>query len=120
MEKHIYNVIDDTVKYNGQLLGKIYYDDETGKYRAVRTTRERPYTCLLWGLPPDIIDEQNNSDIVLHFLEERVVPPNRQGIKEALASLGIYEYNWKKMILLNHGRNSIDHVRVEPTENEHL
>ena len=42
------------------------------------------------------------------WVEERVIPPNRQGIEEVLVDFGLTEYNLLDMLLATNGRCQLD------------
>ena len=42
------------------------------------------------------------------WVEERVIPPNRQGIEEVLIDFGIEQYNLLDMLLATNGRCQLD------------
>ena len=50
------------------------------------------------------------------WLKDRVIPENRQGLKEILLANGIHEYDWRVLIKLNHGRSVCDYYSVEVEE----
>ena len=106
-----YKVYNDL---NGIHVANIIYNKDTDKYMAV---------CLnnCCGMPPvglfgffeDNLAIQLRDIAVRGFLEDRVVPPNRDMLKETLESMGIYEYDWRVLIRLNHGRSVDDDFSVE-------
>ena len=46
------------------------------------------------------------------WVEERVIPPSRQGIEEVLKDFGIEEYNLLDMLLATNGRCQLDRSYV--------
>jgi len=55
------------------------------------------------------------------WVEERVIPPNRQGIEEVLVDFGLTEYNLLDMLLATNGRCQLDssYIReIKPMEEE--
>ena len=51
------------------------------------------------------------------WISERVVPPERPGLLEALQRHGIYEYNEIEIMKLNKGKNAMDGTFWEPVSN---
>ena len=92
MEKHIYDIIYDVTNVK---VGEIYYNPDTDKYRAIRTNKEPLLPTILFGLPPEIVTEQTNSNWILFWLKDRVIPENRDNIKELLQIAGLDHYDWK-------------------------
>ena len=56
------------------------------------------------------------SVFIQNWLEDRVIPPNRDMLKEILLANQIYEYDWRVLIRLNHGKCTDDPFRVEAVE----
>ena len=46
------------------------------------------------------------------WVEERVIPPNRQGIEEVLVDFGLAEYNLLDMLLATNGRCQLDNSYI--------
>ena len=102
--KHVCNFYENNGVYTAELFEKEHiptlfstWDAENGRF---------------------IVGAEPNPDsiYILHWLEDRVLPPNRQGLKEVLAAHGIYEYDWRVLIRLNHGRTVEDCYSVEVEE----
>lgn len=112
MRKLKYQVYNDRTD---KLIADIFYDSETNTYDA-----DLKYYSwdipILFGRPPFEPTPNPESEYIENFLASRVLPPNRQLIKEMLAETGLYEYDWKEMIKLNKGRSVEDWFRVETIE----
>lgn len=111
----VYRIYNDN---NGNHVATIYYNQRTGLYDSkVLIKEESPILfarCeggVHWGEM-----EHPPQECIEFWLKDRVIPENRQGLKEALAHYGIYEYNWRAMIKLNHGRSVSDYYSVEVEE----
>lgn len=65
--------------------------------------------------PPDDLSNLD-SEILEWWLSERVIPPNRDLLKETLEAAGIYEYDWRVLIRLNQGKTIDDDYWVEVSE----
>jgi hypothetical protein len=71
---------------------------------------------VMFGFPIAGTTPNPPSSAILDFLENRVIPPNRDYLKEILHQNGIYEYSWQELIKLNKGRTTDDYYRVEVEE----
>lgn len=96
---------------NNAFMGYVYYNPETDKFSI---TLADDYTgkypdlyfriCIQRGLkemPQDMVDE---------FIEERVLPPNRQGLSDILQRIGLKEYNIHDIIVYNKGISDVDRL----------
>ena len=70
------------------------------------------------GWEPPTCLSNLDSDYLEFYLSERVIPPNRDLLKETLEAAGIYEYDWRVLIRLNHGRVIDDENWVDIDEND--
>lgn len=61
--------------------------------------------------------KQLPDDWVKGWISERVVPPERPGVLEALQRHGIYEYNEIEILKLVKGKNAMDGTFWEPVPN---
>lgn len=59
-----------------------------------------------------------DSDFLEFYLSQRVIPPNRDLLKETLMAEGIYEYDWRVLIRYNNGRVIDDHNWLEFEESD--
>lgn len=69
-----------------------------------------------WQPPEDL--RPLDSDFLEYYLSDRVIPPNRDLLKQTLEAAGIYEYDWRVLIRLNHGRTIEDDNWVEVVESD--
>lgn len=104
-----YRIYDDT---SNSLIANIYYTAETNYYRADLIKRDG-HIPLLFGFPISGSRPNPKSEYIEAFLSSRVIPENRDCLKEILQANNIYEYNWKELIKLNKGRTTDDTYRVE-------
>lgn len=111
-EKLAYKIYDDT---SNSLIANIYYTQETNTYRADLIKRDG-YIPLLFGFPEIGSRPNPESQYIENFLSARVIPPNRDFLKEILHLNNLYEYDWKELIKLNKGRTTDDGFRVEVVE----
>lgn len=102
-------------EYLNSHVANIYYHPQTNKYSAEMIKAEG--SPALFGLfePGSIPNPE--PDAVKFFLENRVLPPNRQNIQDILEESGVNTYNWRAMIRLNNGRTCSDHFRVDAISN---
>lgn len=110
-----YQIYDDITNEH---VANIYYDEHTDKYRAELLVKENsPYlfnTFIQEEGRFGIGERPNpNSKYILYFLQDRVIPENRDMLKEILEANGLYEYDWRVLIRINHGRVTDDDFRVE-------
>ena len=70
------------------------------------------------GWEPPTCLSNLDSDYLEFYLSERVIPPNRDLLKETLEASGIYEYDWRVLIRLNHGRVIDDENWVDIEESD--
>lgn len=70
------------------------------------------------GWEPPTCLSNLDSDYLEFYLSERVIPPNRDLLKETLEAAGIYEYDWRVLIRLNHGRVIDDENWVDIEESD--
>lgn len=116
MVKEIYTIYNDDTNNR---VAEIYYDIASGVYTSeLFIADEAPFVFSnfsetaeggidVGGCPhPD-------SDVLEFWLKDRVIPENRDLIKETLRKVGIHEYNWREMIKLNLGKSVSDMFSVE-------
>ena len=109
MKRLAYIVTNDVTE---ELVAHIYIDDRTQQYSAELISKtDRPYIFGIEAL--GIIIPNPKHGVILRFLQNRVVQPNRQYLSEILESAGMSEYNWRELIKLNKGRRTSDPYRVE-------
>lgn len=111
----VYKIYNDN---NGNHVATIYYNQRTNLYDSeVLIKNESPILfakCeygVHWGEMPHPPQE-----CIENWLKDRVIPENRQNIKELLERYGLYEYDWRVLIKLNHGRSVTDYYSVEVEE----
>ena len=109
----IYNDIDN------RHLANIIYNSQTSEftsevfpgYEELLIFSKFNFGAIQWGAEP-----HPESVYLENWLKDRVVPENRQMLKEILAKRGIYEYDWRVLIKLNKGKTVSDTYRVEVEE----
>lgn len=115
-----YKIYNDN---NGKHIANIYYEKNTDEYSGELLEKEMcpmifcTYTpgmgrCL-YGTEP-----HPSSDRILNWLKDRVIPENRDMLKEILQANGLYEYDWRVLIRMNHGKCTDDDFRVEAIESD--
>lgn len=112
----IYKIYSDDI---GKHVATITYDNKTRQFTSELLDKEN--SPILFGKfinDKFIFGAEPNpkSEYLEIWLKDRVVPENRDMLKETLASMGIYEYNWRELIKLNHGRSVTDWFSVEVEE----
>lgn len=110
-----YQIYDD---YTHLHVANIYYDSKTNEYRAELLTKINTPSIFnhyfdsegraIFGAEPN-----PESKYILNWLQDRVIPENRDMLDEILHANGLYEYDWRVLIRLNHGRSVDDEYRVE-------
>lgn len=109
MRRLAYIVTNDVTE---EIVAHIYFEERTQQYSAELISKtDRPYIFGIEAL--GIIIPNPTHDVILSFLQNRVIPPNRQCLSEILESVGMKEYNWRELIKLNKGRRTSDPYRVE-------
>lgn len=113
-----YKIYND---YTQKHIANIYYDSKTNRYRAelleknlcpsIFNTLEPGGARFIFGSRPN-----PDSELIITWLKERVIPENRQMLKKILEANGLYEYDWRVLIRLNHGKCTDDDFRVEAVE----
>lgn len=109
-----YKIYDDTTK---DLLAIIRYDGKQYTSEMVKHPCKMMLFAsltnkgVIWEGDPNPV-----SEVLENFLSDRVLPPNRMFIEKSLAEVGLYRYDWKEMIKLNHGRTVSDPYSVEVIE----
>lgn len=117
--KLVYKVYNDNTHKH---IFDIYYSPLTNEY-SVELLEKTGLPILLCEIDFDtgrVIQAARpnpKSEYILNWLKDRVIPPNRDMLKEILEANGLYEYNWKELIKLNHGRCTDDYFSVEAVEN---
>lgn len=94
-------------------IADIYYDNKV--YRAKILDRQA-LLPVLFGFPDNGSTENPQSIHIENFLKLRVIPQNRDYLKEILAQNNMYEYDWKELIKLNKGMTTDDPYRIEVIE----
>ncbi len=116
--KEIYRIYNDDTKNK---VAEIYYDVDTNTFTSeLFIADEAPFLFSNFSTTSPIgVDiggcPHPKSEYLEFWLKDRVIPENRQMIKEILQKVGLHEYNWKEMIKLNHGRSVSDMYSVEVT-----
>lgn len=113
--KEVYKIINDTIHKH---VASIIYDSKTNKFTGkLIDTKNCPF---VFDKPTDgfgkIIPGGNphpDSICLLHWLEDRVIPPNRDMLKEMLIAHNLEKWDWREMIKLNKGRTTSDYFSVE-------
>ena len=105
-----YQIYNDT---NNNLIANIYIENNV--YTADLVSTEKPLP-ILFGFPEMGSRPNPKSEYIENFLADRVIPSNRQNIKQLLEMNGLSEYDWRELIKLNKGRTTDDCYRVETVE----
>lgn len=109
VERIVYRIYDDITN---ELIADIYFNDNTNEYRA-DLIKKSGYIPTLFGFPISGSRPNPKSEYIEAFLSSRVIPSNRDYIKEILQANNLYEYDWRELIKLNKGRTTDDGYRVE-------
>ena len=104
--------------YTSKHIFDIYEDENTKEFsvRIIEKTGLPTLLCIIdWENAKVIQAARPNpdSECILAWLQDRVIPENRDYLKEILLANGLTEYNWRELIKLNHGRTTDDTFRVE-------
>lgn len=114
--KEIYTIYNDNTKNK---VAIIFYDRDNDTFDSeLLLAEEAPFlwSCFssesetgmkIGGCP------HPEPQYLEFWLKDRVIPENRQLLKETLQKVGLFEYNWREMIKLNHGRSVSDEFSVE-------
>ena len=94
-------------------IADLYYENGTYRAKLYKFSGGIP---TLFGFPEAGTRPDPPSECIEHFLEDRVIPPNRDMLKHILEQNGIYEYDWRVLIKLNKGRTTDDLYRIEVIE----
>lgn len=119
-----YKIFEDRT---GKHVANIYYNASTKEYsgKIVDMNARLPYIFNIYydekakKVLPQIRmggDPHPDSDVILFFLKDRVIPENRDMLKQILINSGVYEYDWRVLIRLNNGRSGDDSFSVQATE----
>lgn len=111
----------------------IYWDRDRNYYwcKILESGNNHPYAIpsmiKLRAVTPKVFDgnwtgkedlSNLDSDFLEFYLSQRVIPPNRDLLKETLMAEGIYEYDWRVLIRYNNGRVIDDHNWLEFEESD--
>lgn len=107
-----YEIWDDRTNEH---IADIYYKDNN--YTA-KLNKFTGYLPVLFGFPIAGTNTNPTSDAIENFLKDRVIPSNRDMLKEILHQNNIYEYDWKELIKLNKGKTTDDFFRIEVIESD--
>lgn len=113
----VYKIFEDTIQ---KQVATIYYNRETKQYSSevlIKKYAPLPFTRFKYGAFPGECPHPP-AWCLENWLKDRVIPENRMMLKEILHTNGIYEYDWRVLIKLNHGRSVCDTVSVEVEEVE--
>lgn len=116
MVREIYTIYNDETNNR---VAEIYYDISSKEFTSkLLIAEEAPFIfsnfseTIEGGI--DVGGCPNpESDVLEVWLKDRVIPENRDLIKETLRKVGIHEYNWREMIKLNLGKSVSDMFSVE-------
>lgn len=100
-------------KFNNELNGYLYYDTEKDKYKMKLLKSYK-------GKHPEIffrvLNEQGVVDVpdylVNNWVQGRVIPPNRQGLRGILDEIGMKEYNVFDLLIYCNGRCHMDSLCI--------
>ena len=98
-----------------ELVAKIYYDEARHRYSAELLV-EGWHVPVMFMRLDGTFNRNPTSEAIENFLKSRVLPENRDGLKEILLARGICKYSWQELIKLNKGRTNRDKFRVEVVE----
>lgn len=96
--------------YNGSRICTKIVADYTDKDIAFENYTDNPIE-LAFG-----VNQTPAWDDYEAFLEERCVPRERDGLREMLETLGLYEYNLLEIIKKTQGKMAEDNCRLETEE----
>lgn len=116
----IFEIRDDGIEKN-RLLGYLFYYERSKRF----------FTELLdeydeWDLPfifsGFVAKGQYSigSDWSKKFVEQRIIPPDRQNLGSILKENGLREYDEHKLLLLSNGRCAQDEIHLEKISEESL
>lgn len=113
----VYKIYDDDIDKH---VATIYYNQTTKLYNCELIIPDK--TPLLFarcdgGIHPGECPNPPQ-ECIDFWLRDRVIPENRQMLKEILHANNIYKYDWRVLIKLNHGKSVCDPYRVEVEEIE--
>lgn len=116
----VYKIYDDDI---GKHVATIFYNQTTKQYSSeVIIKKNSPLLFARFDRGIFFGECPHPPQECLEFwLKDRVIPENRQMLKEILLANGIYEYDWRVLIKLNHGRSVCDPYSVKVEEiNENI
>lgn len=113
MKYKAYTIVNDL---EGELeVADLYYDTESREYsydlKVPEGDTRLPFMFGCRALNGKEIMHPD-SEMLEYWLSDRVLPPNRMFLQEALEANGLYEYDWRKMIKLNKGKTVSDYFSV--------
>lgn len=111
----VYKIVSDLT---GRHVATISYNQRTKEYiPEILVKEESPLLFARCEGGIHLGECPNPTQECMEFwLKDRVIPENRQGLKEILLANGIHEYDWRVLIKLNHGRSVCDYYSVEVEE----
>lgn len=105
------------IKEKDDVLGWLLYSEEAKKFYV-----ELPDNAD-WIKTPMILDSfvkrglhTVNSRFSLLWVQQRIIPSNRQNIRQILRDLGLQEYDEYELLIAGHGRCAQDDCYIEETE----
>lgn len=105
------------IKEKDDTLGWLLYSEEAKKFYV-----ELPDNAD-WIKTPMILDSfvkrglhTVNSRFSLLWVQQRIIPSNRQNIRQILRDLGLQEYDEYELLIAGHGRCAQDDCYIEETE----
>lgn len=98
-----YNIYNDIT---GEYVGIIHLEE--GNIHAKNYSNNSP---VLFGINGEIENPTERS--IMLFLQDRVVPLDRQELPSLIASVGLKEYDLHKLIAINGGRNTDDYFSLK-------
>lgn len=101
--------------YQDKTVGILYYDETTQNYRIEIPEDVRSFEAPL--ILADFIqkgEREIGHDWSFRWVQERVIPPERQNIGQILKANGMKFYSEFELLLLNQGRCCQDECFLEP------
>ena len=99
--------------YNGKTVGYLYYDEKKREYEIEIPQDVKSYEAPL--ILSDFIKKRQDrigKDWSYRWVNQRVIPPERQNIGQILKANGMKEYDEFKFLVLNEGRSCQDECYI--------
>ena len=98
---------------SGEVQGILSYDKDSDKYGITLPEKKASQLDICFQQWYRRGFTEVPEDLVMNWIDSRVIPSNRQGMKSILAEMGIEEYNLFDMLMYCDGRCQMDSAYIK-------